>query len=117
MATDISDQERARAAVESGDIVPLSLILEKVEYLYYGSIIEVELEEEEDEGREREADDDHNGGHFMSGFIYEIKLLTPQGNLLKLMFDARTAEMVQVKGHGEKLARKNNPILEEKQEP
>mgnify|MGYP002725726515 CR=1 FL=1 len=102
-----SDHERARAAVESGDVVPLALILEKVESLYEGSIIEVELEDEEDEGYE----------DAVSGFIYEIKLLTPQGNLLKLKLDARTAVLIQVKGHGEKEARKGVRAPEEEQEP
>jgi len=102
-ADDISDHERARAAVESGDVVPLALILEKVESIYEGSIIEVELEDEGDEGDEVEM----GSAHYMSGFIYEIKLLTPQGNLLKLKMDARTAELIQVKGYGEEQARKN----------
>lgn len=112
-----SDHERARAAVESGDIVPLSLILEKVEAIYEGSIIEVELEDEGDEGFEVGDEGERGSGHFMSGFIYEIKLLTPQGNLLKLKFDARTAELIQVKGHGEEQARKNPPMPEREQEP
>jgi uncharacterized membrane protein YkoI len=102
-----SDHDRARAAVESGDIVPLSQILEKVEFLYHGSIIEVELEDEEDDDEES----------FVSGWIYEIKLLTPQGNLLKLKIDARTAQLIRVKGHGEKLARKNIQESKEGQEP
>jgi len=107
MADDVSDHERARAAVESGDVVPLAEILEKVESIYYGSIIEVDLEDEEDDG----------GEHTMSSFIYEIKLLTPQGNLLKLQLDARTAELIQVRGKSEKLARKNVSAPEREQEP
>ena len=102
-----SDHERARAAVESGDVVPLSIILEKVESLYEGSIIEVELEDEGDDG----------GEHEITGFLYEIKLLTPHGNLLKIEMDARTAELIQVKGHGEKEARKYILEKEEEQEP
>lgn len=112
-----SDHERARAAVESGDIVPLALILERVESLYEGSIIEVELEDEEDEGLEFDDDAMPDGEIFVKGFIYEIKLLTPQGNLLKLKLDARTAALIQVKGHGEKLARKQFQVPEEEQEP
>lgn len=111
-ADDISDQERARAAVESGDIVPLALILERVEYLYHGSIIEVELESEEDEGLEHDEDYGLDGG-----FLYEIKLLTPQGNLLELLLDARNAALIRVRGHGEEQARKNEPPKKEEREP
>jgi hypothetical protein len=117
LADDISDHERARAAVEKGDIVGLSLILEKVESIYEGSIIEVELEDEGDEGFESEDDMVAGSDHFMSGFIYEIKLLTPQGNLLKLKLDARTAELIEVRGQGEKKARKNIQMPEREQEP
>ena len=116
-ADDKSDHERARMAVENGDIVALSLILEKVESIYEGSIIEVELEDEGDEGFENEDDKDAGSKHFMSGFIYEIKLLTPQGNLLKLKLDARTAELIEVRGQGEKKARKNIQMPEREQEP
>lgn len=105
-----SDHERARAAVEKGDVVQLAIILEKVESLYEGSIIEVELEDEEDEA-------DFDDGQYVRGYIYEIKLLTPQGNLLKLKLDARTTELIQVKGHGEKLARKGIRVPDEEQEP
>ncbi|MBL6940828.1 MAG: hypothetical protein ISR53_01580 [Rhodospirillales bacterium] len=116
-ADDVSDHERARAAVEKGDIVALAFILEKVESIYEGSIIEVELEDEGDEGFENESGTDADSNHFMSGFIYEIKLLTPQGNLLKLKLDARTAELIEVRGHGEEKARKNIQIPEREQEP
>ncbi|NQV48471.1 MAG: PepSY domain-containing protein [Rhodospirillaceae bacterium] len=85
-----SDHERARMALESGNIVPLALILERVESLYEGKIIEVELEGEDDDG-----DPDAIGG-----YIYEIKLLTPQGNVLKLEMDASTLELLRVKGYG-----------------
>ncbi len=107
LADDDSDHERAREALESGEVVPLATILDRVESQYHGSVIEVELEDEEDEGEE----------DAVSGFIYEINLLTPQGNLLKIKFDARTGELIQVKGHGEKLARKKTKAPEEEREP
>ncbi|NQU57313.1 MAG: PepSY domain-containing protein [Rhodospirillales bacterium] len=117
LASNVSDHERARAAVESGDVIPLALILEKVESIYEGSIIEVELEDEGDEGFESEDSEETGTAHFMSGFIYEIKLLTPQGNLLKLKMDARTGEVIEVRGQGEKQARKNIQAPEREQEP
>lgn len=117
MADDVSDHERARAALESGDVVPLALILEKVESLYEGTIIEVDLENEDDEGVEFDDEGKPGSSHYMRGFIYEIKLLTPHGNLLKLKIDARTVELIQVKGHGEKQARKTIIMPEKEQEP
>jgi len=93
-----TDYERARMAVESGDAVPLATILEKVESLYEGTIMEVELEYEDDDGED----------HIVNAFIYEIKMLTPQGNVLKLEMDARTMELLQVKGRGADLAKRGS---------
>ncbi|NQU59438.1 MAG: PepSY domain-containing protein [Rhodospirillales bacterium] len=114
---DVSDHERARAAVESGDVVPLAQILEKVESMYQGSIIEVELEDEDDEGHQADDDNGQEDDPYLRGFIYEIKLLTPQGNLLKLEMDARNGQLIQVRGQGEEQARKKIPIPEQEQEP
>ena len=91
-----SDHERARVALEGGNIAPLSLILERVERLYEGRVIEVELEDEDDEGDPDAA----------PGYIYEIKQLTPQGNVLKLEMDASTMKLLRVKGRGAERAKK-----------
>lgn len=95
-----SDYERARAAMEAGLIVPLSQALSKVEGLYEGDVLEVELENEENEN-------DDNGEQRKSGFIYEIKLLTPQGNVLKIKIDAKTTELLSVKGRDAENARRH----------
>lgn len=66
------DHDRARQALEAGEVLPLRTLLERVERDHAGQIMEVELE--------REA----------AGWIYEIKLLKSGGALVKLKIDART---------------------------
>ena len=81
---DSKDQARAREAMLSGDISPLSEALSVIEKEYPGDILEVELEEE----------DDFNP----PAFLYEIKVLTAQGEVLKVKLHARSLEIVEVKG-------------------
>lgn len=71
---DEDDHERSRAALLAGEVMPLRLILEKVEKDYPGQVLEVELE------RER------------GKWIYEIKLLQENGRLRKLNVDGKTGE-------------------------
>lgn len=99
---DNEDQERARQAMLSGDVRPLSELLEVVESTYAGDIIEVELEEDDD-GAWVAPD----GGAF---FLYEIKLLTPQGNLVKLEYNAKNLELLTVDGHDSERALKNGGV-------
>jgi len=73
------DHERARAALQAGEVLPLRTLLERVERSHPGQVLEVELER--DDGR----------------WIYELKLLQAGGRLLKLKLDARTAEPLQSK--------------------
>lgn len=95
---DSDDQERAREAMLSGSVRPLSELLVRVEALYEGTVIEVELEDDE-KGR-------LVGPNGAPALLYEIKLLTPQGNVVKLAFDALTLELLTVKGHDSERARK-----------
>ncbi|MGV3655437.1 MAG: PepSY domain-containing protein [Noviherbaspirillum sp.] len=73
------DHERAREAVQSGQILPLYTVLERLGKSQPGQVLEVELERE-------------NGQ-----WIYEIKLLRQDGQLVKLELDARTAEVLRIK--------------------
>ena len=73
------DHDRARQAVQAGQVLPLPTVLERLQREVPGQVLEVELEQE----RER--------------WIYEIKLLTPAGQLTKVKLDARTAEVLRVK--------------------
>lgn len=70
------DHERAQAAVAAGQVMPLDRLLQQVAREHPGQVLEVELEH--DDGR----------------WLYEIKLLQRDGQLMKLKFDARTAEVL-----------------------
>lgn len=74
------DHDRARRALEAGEVLPLRTILERVERDQPGQIMEVELEHED------------------GGWRYEIKLLRPGGALVKLKVDARDGRVLGVKG-------------------
>ncbi len=87
--SDSGDHERARAAVEAGQVLPLPTLLERLRRTHPGQVLELELER--DDGR----------------WIYEIKLLRANGQLLKLDVDAATAQVLQVKrNEGDKDGRK-----------
>ncbi len=74
------DHERARAALQAGEVLPLPQLLERVAREQPGQVLAVELER--DDGR----------------WIYELKLLDPAGRLVKLEVDARSAELLRRKG-------------------
>lgn len=74
--------DAARRAVEAGAIKPLSKILAAVEARHPGRVLEAELE------RDDKAP---------SRYIYEIKMLTADGRVLKIEADARTADILRVK--------------------
>ena len=71
------DHEQAREAVQAGQILPLRQILEALERSHPGRVLEVELERRHDL------------------WMYEVKLLQPDGRLVKLRLDARTGEVLQ----------------------
>ncbi len=87
-----ADHERARAAMEQGQIRPLAEILAKVDAEFAGRVIEVKLTDL-DEG--------------LAGWIYAITLLSPQDNVLSLKVDAGTGVILQVEGQGIEEARKS----------
>lgn len=70
------DHDRAREALERGEILPLREILDRAQAHHPGEIIEVELER--DDGR----------------WIYELKLLGEQGLLLEMELDAATGALI-----------------------
>ncbi|MCC7485825.1 MAG: peptidase [Burkholderiales bacterium] len=76
-ARDERDHDRARRALEAGEILPLRTILERVERDTPGQVMEVELERKD--GR----------------WIYEIKMLRAGGSLVKLRVDARDARLIE----------------------
>ncbi len=73
------DHEQARAAVLAGEVLPLPTVLERLQRTHPGQVLELELER-------------HHGR-----WIYEVKLLQPGGQLLKVVVDARTAQVLETK--------------------
>lgn len=71
------DHDRARAALQAGEVLPLPVVLERVARDHPGNVLEVELEREK------------------GLWIYEFKILQSGGSLLRLKVDARTAEVIR----------------------
>lgn len=83
-ADDGHDHDRARQALEAGEVLPLRTILERVDRDHPGQVMEVDLERKD--GR----------------WIYEIKLLRTGGSLVKLKLDARDGTLLEAKGRDKK---------------
>lgn len=77
------DHDRARAAVQAGEVLPLPAVLEQLRRSHPGQVLEVELER--DDGRWR----------------YEVKLLQADGQLRKLVLDARSGAVLAERRRGE----------------
>lgn len=79
------DHDRAREAVAAGHILPLSAIIERAVQRFGGNVLDVEYED----------DDEHGGNHGRtSSPRYEVKLLTADGRILKLDYDAASGELI-----------------------
>lgn len=72
---DVPGYQRLKA-----EVVPVEQLFQKVQEEFEGIILELELEEED------------------LRWIYEVKLLTPQGNVLKIDYDAKSMAVLTVKG-------------------
>lgn len=83
-----NDSDRAREALRSGEVLPLSRILETASRQYLGDVIDVKLERDD------------------GVWIYEVKLLLPSSTVAKLKYDARDARLLKAKGHDIDKARK-----------
>jgi len=75
---DGGEQDRARRALEAGEILPLSKILQAAEAERPGRVIEIELER--DDGR----------------WIYELELVSRDGRLYEMEIDAATARILEI---------------------
>jgi len=80
VADEPADHERARRALEAGEVMPLRKVLELVERDYPGEVLEVELERED------------------GAWVYEIKLIRKGGDVLELEVDARDGSLRGVRG-------------------
>lgn len=76
-AGDDHDQDRVRDAVRAGEVMPFDALRERLRRSHPGEVLELELEREQ--GR----------------WIYEIKLLQPDGRIVKLEVDARSGEVLR----------------------
>lgn len=72
------DLDKLRDAVKRGDVLPLSVLQEKLRSSYPGDIIRVELDEDGDR------------------FIYEFKVLQANGRLYEIEMDARDGRILDV---------------------
>jgi uncharacterized membrane protein YkoI len=79
------DHHEVRQAVAAGDIVPLEHLIARIREDFGGRVLKVELEREDDETKAR--------------WVYEAKVLTAEGSVLKLDYDAKTLELLKMKGH------------------
>jgi uncharacterized membrane protein YkoI len=79
-AQDRRDHERARAALEAGEIRPLAELLAEVERRYRGRVIEADLDR--DDGQ----------------WLYEFKILPPNGRMFVVEVDAATGALLRSRG-------------------
>jgi uncharacterized membrane protein YkoI len=80
---DDDDEKAAEAALARGDARLVHELLQRVRSKFAGSVLKIELEHE-DEGD--------------APWVYEVKLLTPQGDVLELAYDAATLELIGLEG-------------------
>jgi uncharacterized membrane protein YkoI len=79
-AEEPGDHDRARRALEAGEILPLKTVLERVGLDTPGQVMEIEME--------------RRGARW----VYEIKILRPGGALVKLVVDASDGTIVARRG-------------------
>lgn len=77
------DHERARAALAGRELLALKEVLSRLGQTHPGTVIEVELERED------------------GIWMYEIKQLSDDGRVMHLEVDARTGDVLRVKGRRE----------------
>lgn len=75
---DTDDQDRARRALEAGEILPLFDILEAAQAARPGRVIEIDLDR--DDGR----------------WIYELEMVSSNGQLYEMEIDAATAAILEI---------------------
>ncbi|MGD2021176.1 MAG: PepSY domain-containing protein, partial [Thiohalocapsa sp.] len=70
------DHDRARAALERGEVLPLAEILASVTAQVPGDVVEVELEREH------------------GAWVYELKVIAPNGRVLEVLVDAAAGRLL-----------------------
>lgn len=74
---DPHDHDRARAALEAGEVLPLAQILKTVAAQVPGEVVEVELEREH------------------GTWVYELKVIAPDGRVLEVLMDAAAGRLLE----------------------
>jgi uncharacterized membrane protein YkoI len=74
------DHDVAREAMKRGEIMPLERVVAEVRKTISGNIVGVELENKH------------------GTWVYEFKVLAPDGSMIDVYADARTAAILKVKG-------------------
>ena len=74
------DEDRARVAVQRGEILPLEQVLAALKGGVTGEISKVELEKE----------------HGI--WVYEFKVISPGGRMMEVSVDAKTGKLIEKKG-------------------
>ena len=70
--------DRARRAVDRGEILPMAILLERLKTRIPGEMVGVDLEREDGQ------------------WIYEFKIIDTRGRLLEIYVDARTGEVLSM---------------------
>jgi uncharacterized membrane protein YkoI len=76
-ASGSDDHDRAHSALRAGEVMPLEQVLTRISKDHPGQVLKVELERED------------------GLWTYEVKLLQADGQLLKLLLDARTGDLLR----------------------
>jgi uncharacterized membrane protein YkoI len=77
---EMTDEDRALNARERGEVLPLEQVMARLDGHIPGEISGIELEKE-------------NGI-----WVYEFKVISPQGQMLEVHIDAKTGKLVDRKG-------------------
>ncbi|WP_369061589.1 PepSY domain-containing protein [Caulobacter sp. 73W] len=73
-----ADHQRARKAVAKGEALPLDVMLQRLAKVAPGEVIDIEFERER--GR----------------WVYEFKVLQPDGAIREVEMDAKTAQVLEI---------------------
>ncbi len=86
------EQDRARRAFEAGEVVGLAEVRARIRTTFEGRMLDFQLDERRANRR--------------ISWVYTVKVLTPRGNVIMIQLNAKTMEVLNVKGRGAKAARK-----------
>lgn len=97
LAAASDEQDSALQAFRSGEVAGLPRILSRARSAYTGRVLAVELQRSQ-------------AGNAASTWIYMVKMLTPQGNVIMLYLNAKTAAIQSVRGRGVEAARQRPQV-------